>query len=46
MGIHQGPRIKEILERLHEVKLNGKVSSKQDEEMLVKDWLAHDSKIC
>ena len=39
MGITPGPRIKEILQRLHEARLDGKVSSKQDEEGLVKRWL-------
>ena len=39
MGIAPGPRIKEILNRLHEARLDGKVTSKQDEERLVKGWL-------
>ena len=39
MGIAQGPRIKEILQRLHEARLDGKVTSKQDEEEMVRGWL-------
>ena len=39
MGVAPGPRIKEILNKLHEAKLDGKVSSKKDEEELVKGWL-------
>ena len=40
MGIAPGPRIKEMLERLHEARLDRKVKSKQDEEKLVKGWVA------
>jgi len=40
MGIPPGPRIKEILHLLHEAKLDGKVASKQNEEDLVRGWLA------
>jgi len=36
MGITSGHQIKEILQRLHEAKLDGKVSSKENEERLVK----------
>ncbi len=39
MGIPPGPRIKEILNLLHEARLDGKVSSKKDEEGLVKGWI-------
>ncbi len=39
MGIAPGPRMKEILQRLHEARLDGKVTSKQDEVELVKGWL-------
>ena len=39
IGITPGPQIKEILERLHEARLDGKVSSKQGEVELVKGWL-------
>ncbi len=35
MGIAPGPRIKEILQLLHEARLDGKVTTKQDEEELV-----------
>ena len=36
MGITPGPQMKEILQRLHEARLDGKVTSKKDEEDLVK----------
>ncbi len=39
LGIAPGPRIKEILNLLHEARLDGKVTSKQGEEKLVKEWL-------
>ncbi len=35
MGVAQGPRIKEILNLLREARLDGKVSSKKDEEEMV-----------
>ncbi len=40
MGVAPGPRIKEILNLLHEARLDGKVTGKQGEEELVKGWLA------
>lgn len=40
MGITPGPQIKEILNLLHEARLDGKVTTKQGEEELVKGWLA------
>lgn len=40
MGIPPGPRIKEILELLHQAKLNGKIATRHDEEEVVKGWLA------
>jgi len=39
MGIAPGPQMKEILHKLHMAKLDGKVSTKQHEENLVKGWL-------
>jgi tRNA nucleotidyltransferase (CCA-adding enzyme) len=39
MGIPPGPRMKQILSRLHEARLDGKVSSKQEEVELVRGWL-------
>ena len=39
MGIAPGPRIKEILNLLHEARLDGRVTSKRSEESLVKGWL-------
>ncbi len=38
MGIAPGPRIKEILQQLHEARLDGKVTSKEDEEEMVRGW--------
>jgi len=40
MGIASGPQIKEVLQLLHEARLDGKVRTKKDEEELVKGWLA------
>jgi len=42
MGVAPGPRIKEILQLLHEARLDGKVTDKKGEEGLVKGWLATD----
>ncbi len=39
MGIAPGPRIKEILNLLHEARLDGKATSKKDEEEMVRGWL-------
>ena len=39
IGIAPGPRFKEILNRLQEARLDGEVSSRQDEEKLVREWL-------
>jgi len=39
MGIAPGPQMKEILQRLHEARLDGKVTSKQGEEKLVRGWV-------
>ena len=39
VGITPGPRVKELLERLREARLNGKAVSRQDEEALLKEWL-------
>ncbi|MDP3879311.1 MAG: CCA tRNA nucleotidyltransferase [Dehalococcoidales bacterium] len=39
MGIAPGPRMKEILERLHEARLDGKVTSKKGEEEMVRGWI-------
>jgi len=39
MGIAPGPRMKEILQRLHEARLDGKVTSKQEERKLVEGWV-------
>jgi len=40
MGIPPGPQIKEILEILHQAKLNGKIATRHDEEEVIKGWLA------
>ena len=39
IGITPGPRIKEILNKLHEARLDGKVKSKRGEAELVREWL-------
>ncbi len=39
MGIAPGPRMKEILQRLHEARLDGKVKSKKGEVKLVEEWV-------
>jgi tRNA nucleotidyltransferase (CCA-adding enzyme) len=39
MGIPPGPRIKEILQKLHEARLDGKVTTKQGEVEMVRGWL-------
>jgi len=38
MGIAPGPKMKEILQRLHEARLDGKVTNKKGEEELVRRW--------
>ncbi len=39
MGIAPGPRIKEILNRLLDARLDGEVKTRQDEEKLVREWM-------
>lgn len=39
LGIPQGEQIQEVLFLLHNARLNGSVKTKQEEEMLVRDWL-------
>ncbi len=39
MGISPGPRMKEILQRLHAARLDGKVKSKKEEEELARGWV-------
>ncbi len=39
LGVASGPQIKEILNLLHEARLDGKVTTKRGEEELVKGWL-------
>ena len=41
MGITAGPRIKELLQRLHDARLDGKVTSKQEEAELVEGSVDH-----
>ncbi len=41
MGIPPGPRMKEILQRLHEARLDGKVKTKKGEEEMVGGWLVN-----
>ena len=40
MGIASGPQIREVLELLREARLNGRVTTREGEEELVKGWLA------
>ena len=39
MGIAPGPKMKEILQRLHDARLDGKVTSKQEEQRLASIWV-------
>ncbi|MFC1977319.1 CCA tRNA nucleotidyltransferase [Chloroflexota bacterium] len=39
LGIPPGPRMKEILQRLHEARLDGEVTNKRGEEDMVKGWV-------
>jgi len=39
LGITSGPQIKEVLNLLHEARLDGKVTTKQGEVELVKEWM-------
>lgn len=38
MGIAPGPRMKEVLERLREARLEGKATTRREEEALVREW--------
>jgi tRNA nucleotidyltransferase (CCA-adding enzyme) len=40
LGVAPGPHIRDIIDMLHKARLDGKITSKQDEEDLVKSWLA------
>ena len=44
MGIAPGPQIKEILDLLHQAKLNGKINTRHDEEEIIKGWLEREGK--
>ncbi len=39
LGVVPGPKVKELLQRLREARLDGKISSRKEEEGLVKGWL-------
>jgi len=39
MGIAPGPQIREILDLLHKARLNGKITTRHDEEEIIKGWL-------
>jgi tRNA nucleotidyltransferase (CCA-adding enzyme) len=41
MGIPEGPRIKEILQTLREARLDGKINSRREEEMMVRRFSNH-----
>jgi tRNA nucleotidyltransferase (CCA-adding enzyme) len=38
LGVPKGPKIKEILQRLREARLDGKVTSRKEEEGMVRGW--------
>ena len=40
LGVAPGPHIRDIMDMLHKARLDGQITSKQDEEDLVKKWLA------
>jgi tRNA nucleotidyltransferase (CCA-adding enzyme) len=40
LGVAQGPRVKEVLELLRQARLNGRVTTREGEEELVRRWLA------
>jgi tRNA nucleotidyltransferase (CCA-adding enzyme) len=40
MGVKEGPQMKELLEMLHQARLNGRVTTREGEEELVRGWLA------
>ena len=40
LGVAEGPQIKEVLELLRQARLNGRVTSREGEEELVRGWLA------
>jgi tRNA nucleotidyltransferase (CCA-adding enzyme) len=44
MGVAPGPRIREILDLLHQARLDGKITTKEDEVELVKGWLAKEQR--
>jgi tRNA nucleotidyltransferase (CCA-adding enzyme) len=39
LGVPEGPRIKEVLERLREARLDGKIDSREEEEEIVRGWI-------
>jgi tRNA nucleotidyltransferase (CCA-adding enzyme) len=39
MGVAEGPQVKEVLELLREARLNGRVTTREGEEELVRRWL-------
>ncbi len=45
MGIDPGPQMKEILQRLLEARLDGKVTSKKGEEGLVRGWVDKEKQV-
>jgi tRNA nucleotidyltransferase (CCA-adding enzyme) len=38
LGIARGPKIKEVLQRLHGARLDGKVESREEEEVMARGW--------
>ena len=43
MGIAPGPRMKEVLNLILDARLDGTVTTRQQEERLVREWLAEKS---
>lgn len=43
LGVPEGPRIKEVLLKLREARLDGRIDSRREEEEMVEDWLKKNS---
>jgi tRNA nucleotidyltransferase (CCA-adding enzyme) len=39
LGIPEGPRVKEVLQKLREARLDGKIESRKEEEDMVRGWM-------
>jgi tRNA nucleotidyltransferase (CCA-adding enzyme) len=40
LGVSSGPEIKEVMEKLQKARLDGEIESREDEEAVVREWLA------